>query len=224
MKSVRPLLPFFLLLFAFTAGAQGAYLEKGVNGMGGEARVALGLDGFEGFQIASGYSIAGILDVGGSVEYSLGKYVDLDSTDLRTAIEYRINALKQTSGFPLSLQISGSYGLNKVFGDYLDNNVSTRLGTGYTLGISISSNIPITSNWIIRISLLSNLGSTTYKTYSSTGTITTDRVDNLYFGGALGFLFKFPLGTILAVQAQLRADRDLALQINPIVSVAIPQR
>ena len=64
MKSVRPLLPFLLLLFAFTAGAQGAYLEKGVNGMGGEARVALGLDGFEGFQIASGYSIAGILDVG----------------------------------------------------------------------------------------------------------------------------------------------------------------
>ena len=50
------------------------------------------------------------------------------------------------------------------------------------------------------------------------------RVGNLYFGGGLGFLFVFPKGMILAVQAELRADRDLALQINPILSVAFPQR
>ena len=77
---------------------------------------------------------------------------------------------------------------------------------------------------LIRVSLLGDYASTTYTTKGNILNITGERVENLYFGGGLGFLFVFPAGAILAVQAELRADRDLALQINPILSVAIPQR
>ena len=76
---------------------------------------------------------------------------------------------------------------------------------------------------LIRVSLLGDYASTTYTT-QGTPFDGVERVGNLYFGGGLGFLFVFPKGMILAVQAELRADRDLELQINPILSVAFPQR
>jgi len=224
MKLARLLYIPIVLLCAFAAGAQGAYLDKGVNGIGGEARVTLGLDGVEGFGIVSGYSIAGILDVGGNFGLTYGSLGGYDSTDLRMALDYRINVLKQTAGLPLSLQIMGSYGLNNVLSEYLDNDNATRRGTGYTLGLNLASNIRLTPSWLIRVSLLGDYASTTYTTKGNILNITGERVGNLYFGSALGFLFAFPQGAILAVQAELRADRDLELQINPILSVAFPQR
>jgi len=224
MKRVRSLLVIFQLLGTLFAGAQGAYLDKGVNGMGGEARVVLGLDGFEGLGIVSGYSIAGILDVGGNFGLTYGSLGGYDSTDLRMALDYRINVLKQTAGLPLSLQIMGSYGLNNVLSEYLDNDNATRRGTGYTLGLNLASNIRLTPSWLIRVSLLGDYASTTYTTKGNILNITGERVGNLYFGGALGFLFAFPQGAILAIQAEMRVDRALELQINPILSVAFPQR
>jgi hypothetical protein len=49
-------------------------------------------------------------------------------------------------------------------------------------------------------------------------------VTNLFYGGGLGFLFVFPKGQILAVQAEVRADEDLDLQIHPILALAFPQK
>jgi len=228
MKRVRSLLVVFLLLGTLVVSAQGAYLEKGVNGIGSEARVVLGLDGFKGLGIVSGYSIAGILDVGGSVDYSLGELEGLDSTDLRAALDYGVNVLKQSARVPLSLQIKGSYGIHRVLSEYLDNTNATRRGTGYTLGLNLATNIRLTPSWLIRVSLFGDYGSTKYITLPEGALETTpgvvERAADLYFGGGLGFLFAFPQGAILAVQAELRADRDLELQINPILSVAFPQR
>lgn len=229
MKTVRLLLTFLLqVLCASFLGAQGAYLEKGVNGMGGEAKFVIGRDGFTGFGIVSGYSIGGILDVGGSVNYTLGELQGLDSTDIRAAVDYGVSVIKQSAKIPLSLKIKGSYGINKVFSEYLDNTSATRRGTGYTLGLNMASNIRLTSSWLIRVSLFGDYGSTKYITLPEGAQEATPGAVNhsadLYLGGALGFLFAFPQGPILAVQAELRSNKDLAVQINPILSVAFPQR
>ena len=185
----------------------------------------LGLDGFEGLGIVSGYSIAGILDVGGSVGLSLWQSRGLTLPPTCAWLwTIRINVLKQTTGLPLSLQIMGSYGINNVFSEYLDNDNATRRGTGYTLGLNLASNIPLTPSWLIRVSLLADYGTTTYHDPGGHPSGTVERVGNLYFGGTLGFLFVFPRGATLAVQAELRADQDLEFQINPILAVAFPQR
>ena len=223
MMTVRALPRVILLLCAFAAGAQGGYLEKGANGIGSEARVMWALDGFKGIGILSGYSIAGILDVGGSVDLTRGMLQGYDSTDLRAAFDYRINVLKQSPGVPLSLQIRGSYGLSNVLSEYLDDDHATRRGTGYTLGLNLSSNIGLTDFWLVRVGLLGDYGSTTYTTVGDTLN-TVEREANLHFGGALGFLFVFRGGATLAAQVELRADQNLELEIHPILAVAFPQR
>lgn len=234
MKSKRMLILIMLLLCSFGVGAQGAYLEKGVNGVGSEARIAFGIGGFQGFEVVSGYSIAGILDLGGSIGTNRRQLSGYPSTDLRAAFDFKLNVLKQAAGIPLSLQILGSYGLDNVFSEYLEINDATRRGTGYTLGLNLASNIRLAPSWLIRVSLFGGYDSINYSTIEpiiptpppeNPQTFTTvERVTNLYLGGALGFMVVFPHGAIFTVLAELRADQDLEFQINPTIAVTFPQR
>ena len=227
MRYAFPLLLAFMILMGVDADAQGAYLEKGTNGFGGEAKIELGLDGFQGIEIVSGYSIAGILDVGGSVDYHLGELEGLDASDLRC---YRLSSqcgqtvsqgafLSSNRGF-----LRNQPGTQRVFGQYERHPAGHRVHSG----AEPRTLIRLTPFWLIRAGLFGDYGSTKYITLpegsleTSSGTV--QHSADLSFGGSLGFLFVFPRGTTLALQAELRADQDLELQINPILALAFPQR
>jgi len=215
------------LVCSFGAFAQGAYLEKGENGLGGEARGIWSRDGFEGVGIVPGYSIAGILDIGFDLGYTLGEIGGSIASELGIGFAYRAHVLKQSPRIPLSLQIMGSYGLVNVSSEYLDTNDLIRRGTGYTIGVDLSRNFRLTSYWLLRMNVLTDFESITYndRKFDNPTVITNqEHVGSLFFGGGLGFLFVFPRGSTLAVQAELRADQDLELQIHPILAVAFPQK
>lgn len=233
MKIVCLICIVVFLVCSFGAFAQGAYLEKGQNGFGCEAWAMWSLDAFEGVRVVTGYSIAGILDIGFDLGYTLGELGGSSASELGIGFAYKANVLKQSPRIPLSLQIMGSYGLVNVSSDYLEANDLIRRGTGYTIGVSLSRNFRITSFWLIRMILLTDYESISYTDTKVVTTTTDENVVNvenlehigtLFFGGGLGFLFVFPRGSILAVQAELRADQDLELQIHPIIAVAFPQK
>lgn len=223
MKRLALVLLLGLAVWPAVLFAQGAYLDKGVNGFGAETRLMLADGQFAGLGITSGYSIAGVLDIGGRVDATLDELGGEDATDLRVAFDYRINVVKQSRGVPVSLQIAGSYGFNNVVSDYLVANSATRRGSGYSIGLNLASNIPLTPVWFIRVNLLGDYASTLYTTVGSP-LAGTERVGGLRFGGGLGLLVAFPAGPILVLQAEMRADPDLELQIHPVLAAAFPRR
>ena len=222
MKYARVSLLIILLLCSISVFAQGVYLEKGQNGFGGEARVNFSEDGFEATEVTAAYSIAGILDIGAGLTYTLGELEGFSSSDLRIAFDYRVNVLKQSSGVPLSLQIIGSYGLNDVISEYLENNNARRRGTGYTIGLDLSRNFRLARFLLLHLNLLVDYESISYSTTVVSPDV-QDNVRNLYYGGGGGFLFVFPKGQTLALRAEVRADEDMELHIQPVVGVAFPQ-
>jgi hypothetical protein len=221
-----------LLFCSISLFAQGAYLEKGDNGFGVEVRGMWTPEAFKGVGFTAGYSIAGILDVGFDLGYTLGELSGSDSTELSLGFDYNVNVVKQSAGVPLSVQILGSYGLTNVSSDALPPDL-VRRATGYTIGVSLGRNFRLTSFWMLRITGLLDYES---KTYTDTEVfinadgdpvvtvVNLDHMTNLFYGGGLGFLFVFPKGQILAVQAEVRADEALELQIHPILALAFPQK
>jgi hypothetical protein len=232
MKLVRVSLIMLFFLCSLVATAQGAYLEKGDNGFGTEVRAMCTTEAFRGIGFTAGYSIAGILDVGLDLGYTLGEFPGSDSTELSLGFSYNVNVLKQSAGVPLSVQILGSYGLANVSDDALPSDL-VRRATGYTIGVSLGRTFRLTSFWLLRVTGLLDYESKNYLDkqifINSEGdpvvtVVNMDHVRNLLFGGGLGFLFVFPKGQILAVQAEFRADEDLDLQIHPILALAFPQK
>jgi len=221
----------FLVLSAGVI-AQGAYLEKGQNGFGGEVRAIWSQNEFEGVGFTAGYSIGGILDIGLDMAYSLGEIHGTASSELAFGFAYDVNVLKQSVIVPVSLQVMGSYVLANVSSDYLEANDLVRRATGYTIGLCLSRNFRFTSYWLLRMTLLTDYESTVYQDTKVVPTgvgeetivavVDQDRVADLFFGAELGFLFVFPRGSILALQAELRADQDLELQIRPTLALAFP--
>ena len=227
MKIVCLICIVVFLVCSFGAFAQGAYLEKGQNGFGGEVRLMWSQDGFRGLGVVTGYSIAGILDIGFDLGYTLGEIGGSSASELGIGFAYRAHVLKQSPRIPLSMQIKGSYGLVNVNSDYLEANYLIRRATGYTIGVDLSRNFRLTSYWLLRLNVLVDYESfafTETDTSVAPPTVAQEYVRNLFFGGGLGFLFVFPMGSTLAVQAELRADQDLELQIHPILAVAFPQK
>jgi hypothetical protein len=233
MKTIRNVAIVVFLSSAVGAIAQGTYLAKGQNGFGGEAQVICSLDAFKGVDLTAGYSICGILDVGLDMGYGLGELSGTDSSEVTFGFAYDVSVLKQSSTVPVSLQLMGSYGLASVSSDYLEANDLVRRATGYTIGLTLSRNFRLTSYWLLRISLLTDYESTAYRDTKvvttadlepMVATIDQERVVDLFFGGGLGFVFVFRRGSILAIQAELRSDQDLELQIRPILGLAFPQK
>ena len=64
MKTPWLILLCLSVLGPITVSAQGAYLEPGTNGAGAELRGTWTPTGFDGVGLLSGFSIAGVLDVG----------------------------------------------------------------------------------------------------------------------------------------------------------------
>lgn len=223
MKLARLLFAALLMLSAIHAFSQGTYLEKGTNGFGGEARLIWTAEGFQGVGIGSGYSIAGILDIGASLVYTLGELGGFDASDLRVAFDYRVNVLKQAPGVPLSLQIIGSYGLNDAASEYLDNDNAVRRGTGYSIGLNLIRDLRIIDFLALRLNLLVDYESITYSTFGDT-LDSTEHAGTLLYGGGAGMLFILPKGQTIALRAELRADENLDLQVVPVLGVAFPHR
>ena len=233
MKVVRASLILLYILCSLSGFSQGAYLDKGENGFGAEVRAIWSPAEFKGVGFTGGYSIGGILDVGLRMDYSLGELSGSDSTELSFGFDYNVIVVKQSDSVPLSLQILGSYALTNVTSDYLEANDLVRRATGYTIGLSLGRDFRLTSYWRVRLTGLLDYHSATYTDtrveVDSEGDyvmaiVDRDHVADLYFGGGLGFLFVFPNSQTLAVQAELRADQDLDLQIHPIVAVAFPRK
>ena len=222
MKLARMSITIVLLLVSATLFAQGLYLQRGQNGFGAEARVIWDEDGFEATDVTAGYSIAGILDVGAGFAYTPTEYGGSSATDLRFAFDYRVNVLKQSPRVPLSVQIMGSYGLNDVSGEYLETNNARRRGTGYSIGLDVSRDIRLVRFLHLHLNALVDYESVNFLT-TGIGPDSVDYLRNLYYGGGGGFLFVFPKSQTLAVRAEVRADQDMKLHIQPIVGVAFPQ-
>ena len=227
MKLARISITIVLLLVSATLFAQGIYLQRGQNGFGAEARVIWNEEGFGATDVTAGYSIAGILDIGAGLTYTLGDLDGFSSSDLRIAFDYRVNVLKQSPGVPLSIQVMGSYGLNEVNSDYLDGPPAViRRGKGYTIGLDLSRNFRLSRFLLLHLNTLVDYESISYteREESIPDVITNEeRIRNLYYGGGGGFLFVFPKGQTLAIRAEVRADEDLKLHIQPIVGIAFPQ-
>lgn len=228
------ILPLVAILFlcSISLFAQGAYLEKGENGFGTEIRGIWTPDDFVGVGLTAGYSIAGILDVGFGLGYTLGELSGSDSTELSLGFDYNVSVIKQSARVPLSVQILGSYGLTDVSSDALPPD-RVRRATGYTVGMNLGRNFRLTSFLLLRVTGLLDYES---KTYTDTEVVSTgaggetvvtivnrDDVKNLFFGGGLGFLFVFPKGQTVALQAEVRANEDSDLQIHPILALAFPR-
>ena len=217
-----------VFLFASSgAFGQGTYLEKGVNGFGLELRTMVSQQAFNGVGFTTGYSIAGILDIGFLLDYTLGEISGSDSSELALGFDYNVNVLKQSETVPLSVQITGSYGLARVESDFLESNDLERTATGYSIGLDLARNFRLTSYWLLRINALVDYKSFSYLTTDRSvvpPSTTQEYVRDLYWGGGLGFLFVLPKGQTLALQAELRADQDQDLEIRPILAAAFPQK
>jgi len=200
-----------------STAAQGAYLEKGVNGLGAQVRTVLTADGFAGLGIASGYSIAGILDIGADLGFTLSEVDGYDSTDVRVAVYYNVSVVKQSVRAPISIQIVGSYGFINVVSEYLEDNNWTLFGTGFTIGLNLVRDFKITPSFLIRTGLLGCYESANYN-------IIYNRTRAVYFGGGLGIAFVFPTGVTLFLGTEIRADQDLELQFQPVMAAAFPQK
>jgi len=222
MKNLCLFCTLIFLVISVGSFAQGVYLAKGQNGFGAEARVIWNDEGFGATDVTAGYSIAGILDIGAGFTYTPTDFGGSSATDLRFAFDYRVNVLKQSPRVPISVQIMGSYGLNDVTGEYLETNNARRRGTGYTIGLDVSRDIRLVRFLHLHLNALVDYESINFIT-TGIGPDSVDYLRNLYFGGGGGFVFVFPKGQTLAVRAEVRADQDMKLHIQPIVGVAFPQ-
>lgn len=221
----------FVIAFLFISSGvftQGEYLEKGINGFGMELRTMLTPQEFKGAGLSTGYSIAGILDIGFNLQYTLGELGGNDSSEISLGFDYNVHVLKQSAKVPMSLQIMGSYSLSDVSSDYLETNNLERKATGYTIGAGLSRKIRFTPFWLLRLNVLVDYENFTYTdtdmSVAPPAVANQDRVDKLSWGGGLGFLFVFPQGQTLAVQTEIRADRYLELEIHPILAMVFPQK
>ena len=223
MKMIPMILLGALLVTPARLVAQGAYLNKGVNGFGTEARAVLSLEGFDGVGITSGYSIAGILDIGADLGLSLGELGGREAADVRVAMVYNVSVLKQSEGVPVSLQVLGSYGATTVISNYLDEDGAQRRGLGYTIGVSLSRSFRLTPVASLRLSLLADYESAALATTGGTAIPdSTEYRRTLFAGVGVGAGFAFPRGTALVITAQMRADQDFRFEVRPILAFAVP--
>jgi hypothetical protein len=147
---------------------------------------------------------------------------------LALGFDYNVNVLKQSNNVPLSVQINGSYGLTSVDSEYLDSINRQRRATGYTVGLDMARNFRLTPYWLLRLNALLDYRSFTY-TITDTSVapplvVDQERINTLFWGGGLGFVFVLPKGQTLAVRTELRANHDLELEIRPILAVVFPQK
>jgi len=213
----------FLLMCPSGLVAQGAYLDKGVNGVGAELRAAWTLEGFAGLGVMSGYSIGGVLDIGADLDFSLGELYGNETSDLRLAFVYSVNLLKQSGNVPVSLQVQGSYGVSNVISRYLEDDGAARRGQGYTIGVALSRSFRLSSLALVRLNVLADYQSVTFATIGgATIPDSTDYGRNLYFGGAIGLVFELQSGAVLGVHGELRSNQNYDLWARPILAVAFP--
>lgn len=218
-----------VFLFAsFGVFGQGTYLEKGISGFGAGLRTMVSPQAFKGVGFSTGYSIAGILDIGFSLDFTLGEISGNDASELAFGFDYNVNVLKQSNNIPLSVQINGTYQLTSVYSDYLENIDRQRRATGYIIGLDLARSFRLTSYWLLRLNALADYRSFTYNITDTSAAppvvVDQERISTLSWGGGLGFLFVFPKGQTLALMAEVRADQDLDLEIRPILAAAFPQK
>ncbi len=226
------LLVLILLFLSTGLTAQSSFLENGTNGVGIEVESLWERDKLESFGIGAGYSIAGILDLGADVGVKFNELGGFAATEMKVAIFYNVNVLKQDENIPLSFQVKGFYGLINVSSDYLDTNVPPLIkrGTGFSIGAEMYKDFQLFPFWLVRLGLTGSYESYRFSTEEADPPpIVTDPaypkiewVSDIYYGLITGFLFKTKKGMVLSAGLKILLNRELAWKLAPAVSLAIP--
>ena len=233
VRSLRLISPLVLILLLLSNGlsAQSAFLENGTNGVGIEVESLWERDKLERFGIGAGYSIAGILDLGAGLGMKFNELGGFAATEMKVAIFYNVNVLKQDDNIPLSFQVKGFYGLINVSSDYLNANALLKRGTGFSIGAEMYKDFQLFPFWLVRLGLAGSYESYRFSTEEADPPpIVTDpvsypkieQVSDIYYGLIAGFLFKTKKGMVLSAGLKILLNRELAWKLAPAVSLAIP--
>ena len=216
------------LISATTAGAQGIFLEPGTNGMGVSAAAVLDLGGFQSADLAAGYSVSGVLDLGIDLGFTLGSLEGSPATDVDVACYLNVIPLKQNEAFPLSVRLVSSYGLRLTSSTYLDINQLNRRAFTYSFGADVSSNIYFVRFLGVQIGVFGRYGAAQYTTETHGAAVPgyprIERESELSFGGQFGILLRTRLDSVYSVHLAVELDPSLSFAFVPSIKVTAPGR
>ncbi len=208
--------------------AQSAYLERGDNGAGIEARGAWTDEGFLGGGVSAGYSIAGTMDFGAAVDANVVSETNDDATDVQVSAVLGVQVFKQGSAFPFSLRVAGSYGLAFVSSDALDSNGEQKTGTGFSVIADLYRDLFATGPVGIRLGVTGGYRSRTYTTNSLSPQPAPspypieERLTALWYGANGSLLLRTPNRRVVVAGCSLELDRSNAWRLVPALALVAP--
>lgn len=233
IKYINPAL--FLVIFCYFSTvsiySQSINIEKGVNGAGIEIFNAIDQGNFKTIGLKGGFSISGIMDFGLKANYSFYELNNEDINELNAAIYLDAFLLKQTDSFPLSFQLTFSYGLTNVEDE--DNNIDNDInkdkyfGHGFTMGAGFYRDL-IFKKFNISLGILTEYRSYLFITRPlrftddsvSTFEFIEERKYDLEYGAEVGVVLTFIKNVIPYVRTRFLLDRDFHFKVLPILGVS----
>ena len=122
---------------------QSRYLEDGISGPGLTINAGVNDYKFTTIGMAASYSIGGIMDFGVLMNRVEGTLYDTARTDIDFNFIYNLIVVKQSEYTPFNVQLEGTYGYTNVNSDYLDFFKFQRTGQGFTIGMSVFSDLAL---------------------------------------------------------------------------------
>ena len=212
---LRYFAPSLLLLFLlFPAGAQSRYLEEGIGGssFGMETRISDG--GIYSLGLTASYSIGGIMDFGFRLARETGTLEETEKIDWNYSFLYNLIVIKQSDMVPFSFQLEGAYGYTNVSSHYLDVNNRSQSAQGFHVAGSLYRLFNADGNFLL---LLGGKGK--YENYllSEFNTATglpvlssTQRNEELSWGGVTALSFKIDKGPLITLQVEVLYNQEAA--------------
>ena len=180
--------------------SQGAYLEKGKNGLGIAGVFSSNKDA-SAVGGSAGYSASGIFDFGISVaKISFGqKFVEKDLSATAISPFVTIHAIKQDETTPISVSISGSYESDSYSSDALSQLRWTLSASGYSFGASIYGNITTSPTMKLQPSVGVAYANSKSELKDDYGNSLTNESNATLFSVAVALLFQTTPTTIFGI-------------------------
>ena len=208
-----------LFIFSGAVSAQSRYLEDGIGGPGFELSMGLIDYNLSTFGVGAAYSIGGIMDIGFYTNRETGTLYNFDRTDYNFGFLYNLIVVKQTENVPFNLQLEGSYGYSNVDSEYLTNTSQVREGQGFTLGVSLFTEVPVFPRFSILVG-----GKGLYKNYIFTETIAgAKRTEEFNYGLISAISMKLDNWPIIALGLEvLYSTPEPGISVVPSISIVNP--
>lgn len=188
-----------------------------------------------GAALATGYSIAGVLEMGMTFGLDVRPSDGLARTDV--GLVYAVTPLTQRTGVPVSVRLSGAYTARSDQSDFLARNSLIREARGYQLGIEVARDVRGTDAFGVRFGVragYTNYLETTsvgFNTEGFTGTSDVDYAEfpkeelesELRYGGYVAALFALPPRGVMTTGVGVYTDSTWSVEIRPLIEIAFNQ-